>query len=111
MNTTLRTRIVLAVSTLSLLAAGAGCAGTTLGGADEGPAPGHGTASRSYALDSGDHSNPFDTTDDPSDPAFVPQPKPLKPWAGGDVGKTAAALSTTTGTTFQLTYYDVSLRP
>jgi 3D (Asp-Asp-Asp) domain-containing protein len=109
MNTTLRT-LVLGASTLAFLAVGAGCAGATVGGDEAELHPGHGMASRSWDLDSGDHTNPYDTTDDPSDPSFVPQPQPLKPWAGG-VGRSAEALSTTTGTTFALTYYDVSLRP
>jgi len=70
-------------------------------------------ASRAFDLDKGDHTNAYDTTDDPTDPTFVPTPAPLKPWTPtpGSVAETHEALSTTSGTKFQLTYYDVSLRP
>ena len=94
---------VLAVSAI-------GCGAQTLG-ADGQALPGHGTASRSFDLSMGDTTNPYDTTDDLSDPSFVPQAAQLKPRANHDVGKTQAALSTSTGTSFQLTYYVVSQRP
>lgn len=73
--------------------------------------PGHGNASiAGQDLSNGDRTNPFDTTDDPSDPEFVPQASQLRP-ATSDVATHTEALSTTSGTTFDLTYYVVSHRP
>lgn len=73
--------------------------------------PGHGNASMpGQDLTDGDKTNPYDSTDDPSDPSFTPTPSPLV--AGGDeVAAREDALSTSTGTTFDLTYYVISLRP
>lgn len=113
MNTTaLSTGRMVALASAALVAVvGAGCAGSVTGGHD-GKLPGHGAASRTFDLDGGDHTNPFDTTDDPSDPTFVPTASPLKPWTPtSKVAQTREALSTTYGTKFQLTYYDVSVRP
>jgi 3D (Asp-Asp-Asp) domain-containing protein len=87
-----------------------GCGAQNLG-ADGEPLPGHGMASRSYDLSLGDTTNPYDTTDDPTDPSFVPQAAQLKPQVTHEVGRSQEALSTTYGTTFQLTYYVVSHRP
>ena len=90
----------------------AGCAMSANG--DAGAHIGHGKVSRSYELSKADHASPFDTTDDLSDPAFVPQPSPLLPGrasTGATGTTTAAALSTTRGTTFDFTYYVVSMRP
>ena len=94
-----------------LAASAVGCGAQTVGGADGEALPGHGMASRSFDLATGDQTNPFDTTDDPTDPAFVPQAAQLKPRTNQDVAQTQDALSTTTGTSFQLTYYVVSQRP
>lgn len=115
MNTTVFTsaRFVLAASAvLVAAAAGVGCTQNADGGALSRKLPGHGVASRSFDLDSGDHTNPFDTTDDPTDPSFVPVASPLKAWTPkSNVASTRDALSTTRGTSFQLTYYDISVRP
>ncbi|MGZ3419100.1 MAG: 3D domain-containing protein [Polyangiales bacterium] len=75
--------------------------------------PGHGSSSTSAAITNGDRSNAYDTTDDPSDPSFKPTPSPKLPAPndGTGLGSSSDAISTTTGTTFQLTYYVVSLRP
>ena len=75
--------------------------------------PGHGNASIvGQDLTAGDRVNAYDTTDDPSDPAFVPTKSALKHYsAAGPVASTSSAMSTTSGTSFQLTYYDVSRRP
>lgn len=76
--------------------------------------PGHGVKSIAESpaqVSNGDRTNPYDTTDDPTDPTFVPQPSQLKSYPKTDVAQAQAPLSTTSGTSFQLTYYVVSLRP
>lgn len=77
--------------------------------------PGHGNASMpGQDLRDGDKTNPFDTTDDPSDPSFVPTASQLVTPSGdqgSDIGQTSDALSTSSGTTFKLTYYVIALRP
>ncbi len=73
--------------------------------------PGHGNASMpGQDLTDGDKTNPYDSTDDPSDPSYTPTPSPLVASAD-EVAARADALSTTTPTTFDLTYYVISLRP
>jgi 3D (Asp-Asp-Asp) domain-containing protein len=115
------------IDTLRIAAAGifgvvlsmsVGCAGAA-GGDAGGPAspefavqPGHGTASiPGQDLADGNTNNAFDSTDDLTDPSFVPQPSELVRREATEVAQTSSALSTTTGTTFALTYYVIALRP
>ena len=104
-------RVMTLASAALLAVTGAACAAAPASAGHAGVRPGHGSASRPE-LDptSGDHTNAFDSTDDPSDPAFVPVASRLLP-SKGDVAVTREALSTTSGTSFQLTYYDISKRP
>lgn len=111
-----RSAIALASALLASAASAIGCGGTGGAGADaEAVRPGHGNASMpGQNLDDGDHTNPFDSTDDPSDPAFVPAPSALRASTqetGQQLGTSADALSTSSGTTFDLTYYFISRRP
>lgn len=106
--------LLAALGTTFAVGCGGGAdAGPQVGAAEDGihVQPGHGNASiPDQDLSDGDHTNPFDTTDDPSDPEFVPQASQLRP-ATDEVAVKADALSTTSGTTFDLTYYVVSHRP
>jgi 3D (Asp-Asp-Asp) domain-containing protein len=94
----------------------AGCARSASDNADTIPeelrvTPGHGNASIvDQDLEDGDETNPFDSTDDPSDPEFVPQPSPITADEDG-IAQRSDAISTSYGTTFDLTYYVIALRP
>lgn len=116
----MRTKLRYVASSVIALAAGLGCAGATGDSTTENAAPaeedrvtpGHGNASMpGQDLTNGDKTNPYDSTDDPSDPEFKPTPSPLVASDDNGVGKQEEALSTTTGTTFDLTYYVIALRP
>jgi 3D (Asp-Asp-Asp) domain-containing protein len=105
--------LIAAASTLAACgsANGPGSAGTT---EEDGITvhPGHGKASVSEPITGGDKTNAFDSTDDPSDPSYTPVASPkLESGSDDGVGTSTEALSTTTATPFQLTYYVVSLRP
>jgi 3D (Asp-Asp-Asp) domain-containing protein len=101
---------------LVLVASATGCAAASADASSDGEGAriGHGSASRpDLDLSSGDRNNPFDTTDDPTDPEFVPSASSLLPRADSkdEVATTSSALSTTTGTTFEFTYYWIAQRP
>ncbi len=100
-------------SVLALIALLAGCGGAAaVDSESEETRPGHGNASMpDQDLTQGDRTNAFDTTDDPSDPEFVPEASTLKESTGEEVSTSTEALSTTSGTTYELTYYVVSTRP
>jgi 3D (Asp-Asp-Asp) domain-containing protein len=108
---------ILVISAASSLAA---CGGGSNGsGAEPGTTeadeitvhPGHGQTSTGEAITNGDTTNPYDSTDDPSDPSYVPTASPKLESGDSETGSSAEALSTTTATSFALTYYVVSLRP
>ena len=73
---------------------------------------GHGQSSvAGLDLSQGDHTNGYDSTDDLTDPAFVPNKAAVKAGGAEATGSASSAISSTVGTKFQLTYYVVSQRP
>jgi 3D (Asp-Asp-Asp) domain-containing protein len=113
--------LCLLASTIAAAALGLGCLGNAsestdrasdeTAGGEIAVRPGHGNASMpGQDLSKGDKTNAFDSTDDPSDPDFTPTKSP-RIASDGEVAQSEEALSTSYGTTFDLTYYVISLRP
>jgi len=111
-----RNNILSATALAIAVASGLGCIRASSDGGEGENAealsvqPGHGNASiADQDLTAGDKTNAYDTTDDPSDPEFVPKASALT--AADGVAQKEDAISTSYGTTFDLTYYVIALRP